>query len=161
MLATRKSKRKPSGGLRHSLKRRNKVLTQLANRPILTTLASEDNRKIVRGKGANKKVKLTASKFANVIINGKSVKAEIKTVKANPANREYARRNVITKGALITVDIKGESKFARVTSRPGQFGIINCVLVDESILEKKTEKPKKVHTQKSEPKPKVEAKAKK
>lgn len=145
MLATRKSKRKPSGGLRHSLKRRNKVLTQLANRPILTTLASEDNRKIFRGKGANKKVKLTAAKFANVIVNGKSVKAEIKTVKANPANREYARRNIMTKGALITVDIKGETKFAKLTSRPGQSGIINAILVaePETNKEKKDAKKKK------------------
>jgi len=142
MLATRKSKRKPSGGLRHSLKRRNKVLSQLANRPILTTLASEDNRKITRGKGAKKKVKLTASKFANVIVDKKSVKAEIKTVKANPANREYARRNVITKGALITVDIKGQTHLAKVTSRPGQFGIINAILVSETETPKETKEKK-------------------
>jgi len=149
MLATRKSKRKPSGGLRHSLKRRNKVLTQLANRPILTTLANEDARKIIRGKGANKKVKLTTSKFANVILDKKSVKAEIKTVKANPANREYARRNVITKGALITVDIKGQTHLAKVTSRPGQYGVVNAILVSETQEQKETkEKKPKVTTKK-------------
>ncbi|PIU22087.1 MAG: 30S ribosomal protein S8e [Candidatus Diapherotrites archaeon CG08_land_8_20_14_0_20_30_16] len=142
MLVTRKSKRKPSGGLRHSLKRRNKVLTQLANRPALTTLAEEDHRKIVRGKGANKKVKLAAVKFANVVLNKKNFKAEIKTVKANPANREYARRNIITKGALIIVDIKGATKLAKVTSRPGQSGIVNCILVEETQEQKETRERK-------------------
>ncbi len=151
MLATRKSKRKPSGGLRHSLKRRNKVLTQLANRPILTTLAEEDSRKIMRGKAAIKKVKLTAAKFANVIVDKKSIKAEIKTVKANPANREFARRNVITKGALITVDIKGQTYLATVTSRPGQSGIINAVLANETKEQKETRDAKESKKSKKAP----------
>lgn len=156
MLVTRKSKRKPTGGLRHSLKRRNKVLTQLANRPTLTTIASaEDTRKIVRGKGAIKKVRAVALKFANVLIDGKIVKVEIKTVKLNPANREYARRNVITKGALINVEIKGQAHLAKVTSRPGQHGIINAVLAKASDVqekEPKEKKAKKVQEKKVKPK---------
>ena len=152
MLATRKSKRKPSGGLRHSLKRRNKVLSQLANRPTLTNIASEkDSRKIVRGKGASKKVKAISIKFANVLVNGKTVKAEIKTVKLNPANREYARRNIITKGAIITVDIKGQTYLAKVTSRPGQTGIINCILADETKEQKETREIKEAKKSKKAP----------
>jgi len=139
MLVSRKSKRKPSGGLRHSLKRRDKVLTQFAGKPTLTTLSETERRKIVRGKGANKKVKLELARFANVISNGKNIKAEIKTVKENPANREFARRNIITKGALISVEVNGETKLARVTSRPGQSGVVNCVLVDEASLKKPKE----------------------
>jgi small subunit ribosomal protein S8e len=46
-------------------------------------------------------------------------------VAKNPANKEYERRQVITKGALI----KTELGLARVTSRPGQNGVVNAVLV--------------------------------
>ena len=45
----------------------------------------------------------------------------------NPANPNYARRNIITKGAVIETSA-GE---ARVTSRPGQSGQVNAVLLDE------------------------------
>ena len=152
MLAIRKSKRKPSGGLRRSLKRRDKVLSQLANRPTLTTVTSDKElRKLTRGKGANKKVRALAVKFVNVLKDGKVVKAEVKTVKSNLANREYARRNVLTKGALIVVDIKGTAYLAKVSSRPGQHGIVNAVLVsNEEVKDKKSKKSKVID--KKEPK---------
>jgi len=158
MLATRKSKRKPTGGLRHSLKRRDKTLKQLANKPILTTIAQKDEvRKNIRGKGANKKIKAVAVKMINLVVGKKTTKAELKTVKTNTSNREYARRNIITKGAILAIDLNGELKYARVTSRPGQSGIISAVLIDESEIETKEKKNKKV-PQKQEPK--AEAKAK-
>ena len=50
---------------------------------------------------------------------------EIKKVVDNPANRNFVRRNIITKGALIETAL-GK---ARVTSRPGQEGLVNAVLV--------------------------------
>ena len=45
----------------------------------------------------------------------------------NPANVNYVRRNIVTKGAVIETS----AGRARVTSRPGQDGQINAVLVDE------------------------------
>jgi len=46
---------------------------------------------------------------------------------STPSNREYAKRNIITKGAIIQTS---EGK-ARVTSRPGQDGVVNAVLIEE------------------------------
>ena len=45
----------------------------------------------------------------------------------NPVNVDYDRRGVITKGAVIETSLG----LARVTSRPGQDGIINAVLIRE------------------------------
>jgi small subunit ribosomal protein S8e len=46
-------------------------------------------------------------------------------VTKNPANRDYERRGVISKGALIET----ESGTAVVVSRPGQHAVVNAVLV--------------------------------
>jgi len=56
---------------------------------------------------------------------GKTQKTEILNVVENPANPNLVRRNVITKGAVV------ETKLGRVrvTSRPGQEGTVNGVLV--------------------------------
>ena len=52
---------------------------------------------------------------------------EIKDVLENPANPHYVRRDIITKGAIVITDI-GK---ARITSRPGQHGVVNAVLIEE------------------------------
>jgi small subunit ribosomal protein S8e len=51
--------------------------------------------------------------------------AKVKAVVECPANRHYVRRNIMVKGAMIETE-KGK---ARVTSRPGQDGTVNAVLV--------------------------------
>ena len=55
----------------------------------------------------------------------KSSVVDIKTVVENPANRNFVRRNILTKGAIIETAL-GK---ARVTSRPGQEGLLNAVLL--------------------------------
>lgn len=55
----------------------------------------------------------------------KAKRARILTVKGNPANPHFVTRNIITKGATIETELGT----ARVTSRPGQHGVINAVLV--------------------------------
>ena len=98
-------------------------------RPQVETLIGERKIKKVRVRGGNYKIKLFRDKYANVYIpsENKVVKAEIKTVVENPAHVHYARRNVITKGAIIETSV-GK---ARVTNRPSQEGIINAVLIQE------------------------------
>ena len=49
-------------------------------------------------------------------------------VEENKANRLYTRRNIITKGAIINVKINGKEQTAKVTSRPGQSGVVQAVL---------------------------------
>ena len=57
----------------------------------------------------------------------KFTKAKIETVLESPANRHFTRRNILVKGTIIQTD-KGK---ARVTSRPGQDGVINAILIKE------------------------------
>ncbi len=55
----------------------------------------------------------------------KMQKTEIKSVIDNPANINYIRRNIITKGAIINTTLG----HAKVTSRPGQVGMVNAILL--------------------------------
>ena len=50
---------------------------------------------------------------------------KIITVKENPSNPHYVQRNIMNKGTIIMTDAGA----ARITSRPGQDGVINAVLL--------------------------------
>jgi small subunit ribosomal protein S8e len=95
---------------------------------LLTTIGPVKTKKI-RTRGGHEKTILMSTNVAHVLDpkTGKTNKAEIKTVLENKANPHYVRRNIITKGAIIDTSI-GKAK---VTSRPGQDGIINAVLISE------------------------------
>ena len=94
--------------------------------PTETTLG-EPRQKIVRRHGNNAKTRLPNTNQANVSdpSSGKTQKAEILRVIRNPANVDYNRRGVITKGTIIETPLGP----ARVTSRPGQDGLVNAILV--------------------------------
>jgi len=55
----------------------------------------------------------------------KMQKTEISTVVESPANRNFIRRNIITKGTILDTKL-GKVK---VTSRPGQEGVLSGVLI--------------------------------
>jgi small subunit ribosomal protein S8e len=80
-----------------------------------------------RTRGDNVKVAFKTAEFANVVDQEakKVTKSKILKVAKNPANRDYERRGVISKGAVIET----EAGTARVVSRPGQDGVVNAVLV--------------------------------
>jgi len=90
------------------------------------TTLGEPKRKTTRGFGGTSKVKVLTDKFVSVtnVKSGKTEKAEILRVVKNPANVDYNRRGVITKGAEIETSIG----MAKVTSRPGNDGVINAIL---------------------------------
>lgn len=96
--------------------------------PTETVLGEEDQVKIVRVRGGNIKIRSVKAAYANVAIpsEGKVVRVPIKRVIENPASRDYSRRGIITKGAIIETEL-GK---ARVTSRPGQNGVVNAVLIE-------------------------------
>jgi small subunit ribosomal protein S8e len=75
------------------------------------------------------KLSALATKYANVTdpATGKTEKTEIRGVVKNPANVDYQRRGVITKGAVVETPL-GQ---ARVTSRPGQHGVVNAILIQK------------------------------
>jgi small subunit ribosomal protein S8e len=90
------------------------------------TTVGEPKRKCARGFGGNIKIKVLNDKFASVTDpkNGKTQKTEILRVVRNPANVDYNRRGVITKGA----EIETALGMAKVTTRPGFAGVIGAIL---------------------------------
>jgi len=119
-------KKKPSGGRKRAYRRKRKF--EEGRFPAETILGAQ-KKKIVRGRGQTMKIKVLSD--TNVCVtdpkSGKTEKAEITRVVKNPVNADYDRRGVITKGTMIETSLG----LARVTSRPGQDGIINAVLVSE------------------------------
>ena len=87
----------------------------------------EQKRKFVRGRGGTVKLKILSEKQICVTDpkTKKTEKTEIVRVIRNPANIDYNRRGVITKGAIVETPL-GQAK---ITSRPGQHGVLNAVLV--------------------------------
>ncbi|HEX7032510.1 MAG TPA: 30S ribosomal protein S8e [Nitrososphaera sp.] len=83
-----------------------------------------------RARGANVKAAFKTAEFANVVDSEskKASKVKILKVSKNPANRDYERRGVISKGAIIET----ENGPAVVMSRPGQHGVVNAVLIKEA-----------------------------
>ena len=106
---------------------RPKKLYEKARTPSLTTLG-EERKQIARKRGGKLKFRILSSDKVNLLDKKtkKYVKATIKTVFESPANKHYVRRNIMTKGTLVETD-KGKAK---ITSRPGQDGMINAVLVE-------------------------------
>lgn len=118
-----RSLRKPTGGILKDFSGKKKF--QQGGDPALTKLG-EERRKVEQTVGSNVKARLHNGKKAYVNTgDGKCVLADIQTVASTPDNPNYVRRNIMTKGCIIKTSV-GE---ARVTSRPGQHGIIQAVLV--------------------------------
>ncbi len=90
------------------------------------TTVGETRLKTVQTRGGNTKVRALQTDVANVATGDETVRADIENVVENGADPNYARRNIVTKGAILET---GEGR-ARVTSRPGQDGQVDAVLVD-------------------------------
>ena len=118
-----KGRKKTGGKIKIARKKKKR---ELGSFPTYTKLGAE-KRRTVTGKYGIKKTKLYSAEFANVLDpDSKSIKkVKILDVVENPADTQFVRRKIITKGAII----KTELGLARVTSSPGQHGIINAVLV--------------------------------
>lgn len=105
---------------------RGKRKFEIGREPHLATIGL-DTRKKIRTRGKNQKIQLKTSNIAYILDpkTNKTTKTEIVTVKENAANIHYVRRNIMNKGAIIETKI-GK---ARITSRPGQSGTINAILI--------------------------------
>ena len=119
-----KAKRSRTG--RRTRYARGKRKFEIGRESLLTTIGA-NSLKLIRTKGNNRKTRVKTSNIAYVLDpkTQKTTKTEISTVKENSANIHYVRRNIINKGAIIETKI-GKAK---VTSRPGQSGTINAVLL--------------------------------
>jgi small subunit ribosomal protein S8e len=119
-----KSKRSASGARYISF--RKKKLYEKGTEPSLTRVGKRRVKK-TKGMGGNTKTKVFLTEIANVLDpkTKKYEKSKIKAVLENPANRHFIRRNIMTKGSIIDTE-KGKAK---ITSRPGQDGTVNAILI--------------------------------
>ena len=124
MLAQSRPKRS-STGARYKAARKKRVYEK-AGYPILTKLGEKSIRKdSVRGN--KEKVRLLVGNMV-IVYDPKTKKhstLKIKAVSENTANRNFIRRNILTKGVVIETD----AGKAKLTSRPGQDGMLNAVLI--------------------------------
>lgn len=123
MVTHGRSTRKRTGGRHRPQRDRRKH--EIGDQPTETELG-EPSLKTVDTRGDSKKVRALKTNVATVADGGETISAEILDVVENGANPNYVRRSIITKGAVIETE---EGK-ARVTSRPGQDGQVNAVLLD-------------------------------
>ncbi len=121
-----KDLKKISGGRRRPHRKVRKY--ELGRFPTLTMVSKKEKVEVIRVRGGNVKVRVRRTKHANVLDpeTGKAQKVEILRVVETQANREYARRSIITKGAIIETTLG----LAKVTSRPGQDGTVNAILIE-------------------------------
>lgn len=121
-----KSTRSPSGA--RNIANRGKRKSELGRDPAETRV-DEKRLKKIRTRGGNEKLRLATGNKINLTNpdDNKTEVADIIGVIENSANPNYVRRNIITKGAIVETS-KGNAK---VTSRPGQHGVINGILIKE------------------------------
>lgn len=131
-----KSLKKASGGRKWASRKKRKY--ELGRESADTEIGQKEKAEL-SVRGSSKKSKLLSVDSANITDpeTGKSSKAEIRSVFENPADPHLARRNIITKGAIVETGVGR----ARVTSRPGQEGALNAILL-EGDLEEKVEEEK-------------------
>lgn len=119
-----KGLRKKSGGMRRYAHKKKKY--ELGG-VWVETKVGETVRKAVRGMGGNEKMKLFSTNTVNVA-NPKT--KEVKKVKIlgvleHLDNPHFTRRVIVTKGCTV----KTELGTVRITSRPGQDGVVNGILL--------------------------------
>ena len=118
------TKRRATGARRRAFRKKRKF--EGGSDPTLTALGPT-RRTISRVKGGSRKPKLFSTQFANVSDpeTNTIARTRIRKVESNTSNRDYDRRGIITKGAVILTEMGR----AIVTSRPAQHGIVNAKLL--------------------------------
>ena len=120
-------KRKRTGGRKRSPRKKRRF--ESGSFPT-ETVVGQPKTKVDRRRGGNMKVRLVRTDWVNVSdpSTGETKKVEIRRVLNSPSNVDYDRRGVMTKGTLLETPLGT----ARVTSRPGQSGVLNAILVPET-----------------------------
>jgi small subunit ribosomal protein S8e len=121
-----KSRRKFTGGRRIASKgKRKSELGREAAEPHV----DETRRKNVDTLGGNRKVRLLRCNMANLTdpSNNTTRQVSIETVVNNNSNKHYVRRNILSRGGIVRTEMGN----ARITSRPGQDGVVNALLIKE------------------------------
>ncbi len=124
VLTQARSKRQATGARYKAFRKKRQY--EKGNLASLTKIGKKDLKNI-NARGHNVKHRLFHADVANLLDKKSKTysKAKIKSVVESPSNRHFIRRNIITKGTVIETE-KGKAK---VTSRPGQDGTVNAVLI--------------------------------
>jgi small subunit ribosomal protein S8e len=119
-----RSKRRYTGKKYKRFHKKRKM--ELERAPIETEIGQE-KKKEQRILGGNMKLKLFSTSYINVTDpnSNKTSKVRIVRFDSNQATKDWNRRHILTKGAIVETEL-GKAK---VTSRPGQDGVLNGVLV--------------------------------
>jgi small subunit ribosomal protein S8e len=121
-----RSKRKPSGG-RYKSDEPKRIHRQ-GSSPAFTTVGDKKiTRRRQRGGDTNKALLQANTITVHKPNDDEHVEADIDEVINSPANQNYVRRNIITKGCTVATS-EGN---VEVTSRPGQDGVLHGKIVDE------------------------------
>src|SRR5512136_245650 len=120
------TKRKATGGKKKPYRAHR--IFEIGRHPV-ETIEGEQKLKKVSGCAGIEKVKIVRANIINVSDpeTGKTEKLEIVDVISNPANADYNRRGVITKGTIV----RTEKGLAKIVSRPGQSGALSAVVHKE------------------------------
>lgn len=119
-----RSKRKYTGKkYKHFKKKRKREL----ERPTIDTTIDDEKKKKQRVMGGNTKLKLFSSQYINVTDpnTNKTSKVRILGFESNDASKDLNRRHILTKGAVVETELGN----AKISSRPGQHGTLNGVLL--------------------------------
>lgn len=119
-----RSRRKYTGKkYKHFRKKRKREL----ERPTIDTMIGTEKKKKLRTMGGNIKLKLFSTKLINVTdrSNNKTSKVKILRYESNSASKDLNRRHILTKGAIVQTELGN----VRVSSRPGQHGVLNGILI--------------------------------
>ena len=122
MISRKRPNRKETGGLYKD--RRKRRLSEKGGMSTMT-LIGKVKRAAERVRGGSVKQRNLRAETISVHNGKKVVQATMENVLENTANRNFVRRNILTKGTVVKTD-KGNVK---ITSRPGQQGSLSGVLV--------------------------------
>jgi len=142
-----KSRRTKTGAIRSSKRRSDKKLVWrggLAAKTTVVEKAEQVERKTVRKRGSVTKTVVKKGHFVNVVdpATHKSKRMELIAVIENKADRQFARRNIITKGAVVKAKDGSKEAYVKITSSPGQDGVVNGKILADFIPEKEIKKEK-------------------
>ena len=122
---TRSRRKRTSGKFRRSSKRKKSQM----GREFTETSIGDHNVVRERVRGGNTKMRLKKDEYVNLndSDSGETSKEKIQDVLENDANPNLVRRDILTKGTIVNTE-KGRAK---ITSRLGQEGILNAVVLEE------------------------------
>lgn len=118
--------KKTTGGSKARYRKKRKY--ELGSPPTKTILSDKEEVRVERSFGGNSKTKLRKVVYVNVSLEGGTAKrVKILDVVETPDNPQNARFKIISRGTIVKTDLG----LVKITSRPGQDGVLNGVLVQK------------------------------